>query len=201
MPLTKLMMVIQNNSTEYRQATNRINCIEEEKNAAFYERAILATEKATGDFRSPLSAQAVEMDSEEVWKDHASPIKQIKDSWVSVAQKKQVLKKYEFEISVSEGRKSVEVPSEIIEKANPLWEDFVIARFLETAPHVAKVYMIINKIWAFGEKNQKLDVYEMDATTMRFRVTNEKIRNKVVRRGMWNIAGVPMVVSNCSGGR
>lgn len=41
----------------------------------------------------------------------------------------------------------------------------------------------------------------MDATTMRIRVTNEKIRNKVVRRGMWNIAGVPMVVSNCSGGR
>lgn len=136
------------------------------------------------------------MDSEEVRKDHASPIKQIKDSWVSVAQKKQVLKKYEFEISVSEGGKSVEVPSEIIEKANPLWEDFVIARFLETAPHVAKVHMIINKIWAFGEKNQKLDVYEMDATTMRIRVTNEKIRNKVVRRGMWNIAGVPMVVSN-----
>ena len=72
----------------------------------------------------------------------------------------------------------------------------MIARFLETAPHVAKVHMIINKIWAFGEKNQKLDVYEMDATTMRIRVTNEKIRNKVVRRGMWNIAGVPMVVSN-----
>ncbi|KAF2579143.1 hypothetical protein F2Q68_00004215 [Brassica cretica] len=83
---------------QYRQATNRINCIEEEKNAAFYERAILATEKATGDFRSPLSAQAVEMDSEEVRKDHASPIKQIKDSWVSVAQKKQVLKKVEEEI-------------------------------------------------------------------------------------------------------
>lgn len=79
-----------------------------------------------------------------------------------------------------------------------MWEDFVIARFLETAPHVAKVHMIVNKIWAFGEKNQKLDVFEMDATTMRVRVTNEKIRSKVVRRGMWNIAGVPMVVSNWS---
>ena len=98
------------------------------------------------DFRSLLSSQTVEMDSKEVQKDHASPVKHTKDSWVSIAQKKQVLKKYEFELSVSEGEKSVEVPSEIIEKANPLWKDFVIARFLETAPHVAKVHMIVNKI-------------------------------------------------------
>jgi len=38
----------------------------------------------------------------------------------------------------------------------------------------------------------------MDAITMRIRITNEKIRGKVVRRGMWNIAGVPMIVSNWS---
>ena len=126
------------------------------------------------------------------------PIKQAKESWVSVAQGKQVLKKFEFEMLESEGKKLIEVPSAIIEKGNPLWEDFVVARFLETAPHVAKVHMIVNKIWAFGEKNQKLDVYEMDANTMRIRIANEKIRGKVVRRGMWNIAGVPMIVSNWS---
>lgn len=128
-----------------------------------------------------------------------SPIKQKeKQTWVSVAQGKQTMKKYEFDISISNGESSVEVPSEIIEKANPLWEDFVIARFLEKAPHVAKVHMILNKIWAFGDKTQKLDVYEMDEMTMRIRITNEKVRSKVVRRGMWNIAGVPMVVSKWS---
>lgn len=77
-------------------------------------------------------------------------------------------------------------------------EDFVIARFLEKSPHIAKVHMIVNKIWAFGEKSQKLDVYEMDEKTMRIRITSEKIREKVIRRGMWNIAGVPMVVSKWS---
>ncbi|KAL0884543.1 hypothetical protein Bca101_008524 [Brassica carinata] len=136
------------------------------------------------------------MDLKEVTKDTTPPIKQRNDSWVEVAKKKQVLKKYDFKISESEGKKSVDVPSDIIEKANPLWGDFVIARFLETAPHIAKVHMIVNKIWAFGETNQKVEVYEIDATTMRIRITNEKIRNKIVRRGMWNIAGVPMVVSH-----
>ena len=158
----------------------------------------MATRKATNESRSPLSSQAVEMDQGEVPAVLSPPIKQAKESWVSVAQGKQVLKKFEFEMLESEGKKLIEVPSAIIEKGNPLWEDFVVARFLETAPHIAKVHMIVNKIWAFGEKNQKLDVYEMDATTMRIRITNEKIRGKVVRRGMWNIAWVPMIVSNWS---
>lgn len=108
------------------------------------------------------------------------------------------MKTYEFEIGVSEGKKSVEVPSEIVEKSSPLWEDFVIIRFLVTAPHIAKVHVILNKIWLFGNKSQKLDVFEMDSTTMRVRITNLMVREKVVRRGMWNIAGVPMVVSKWS---
>lgn len=105
------------------------------------------------------------------------------------------MKKYEFDVSISDGKHSVEVPSEIIEKANSLWEDFVIARFLETAPHITKVHMILNKIWTFGDKMQKFDMYKIDAKTMRIRITSAMIREKVVRRGMWNIAGVPMVVS------
>lgn len=175
---------------------NPVNLIEIAKTHRFGERAILATKTANEGSRSPLSSQAAGMDLKEDTKESTAPTKQGKDSWVAVTKKKQVLKKYEFEISESEGKKSVEVPSDIIEKANPLWEDFVIARFLETAPHIAKVHMIVNKIWAFGETNQKIEVYEMDETTMRIRITNEKIRNKIVRRGMWNIAGVPMVVSN-----
>ena len=114
----------------------------------------MATRKATNESRSPLSSQAVEMDQGEVPAVLSPPIKQAKESWVSVAQGKQVLKKFEFEMLESESKKSIEVPSAIIEKGNPLWEDFVVARFLETTSHVAKVHMIVNKIWAFGEKDQ-----------------------------------------------
>ena len=149
-------------------------------------------------FSISAASMAVEMDPEEISTDNPPPINQLKGPWVTVAKGKQVMKKYEFEISESEGKKSVEVPSEVIEKANPLWDDFVIARFLETAPHVAKVHMIVNKIWAYGERNQKLDVYVIGDHTMRIRIPNEKTRKKVVGRGMWNVAGVPMIVSHWS---
>lgn len=55
--------------------------------------------------------------------------------------------------------------------------------------------MIVNKILAFGDKTQKLDVYAMDDTTMRIRIASTMVREKVMKRGMWNIAEVPMVVS------
>lgn len=84
---------------------------------------------------------------------------------------------------IEDGKRSVEVPSEIIEKAIPLWDDFVIARFLEEAPHVANVHMIVNKIWAFGDKSQKLDVIEVDSMTMRISVTNEVVRSKLSEEG------------------
>jgi len=47
---------------------------------------------------------------------------------------------------------------------------------------------MINKIWAYGEKNQKLEVYAMDP--------NPKGDDK--KQGVWNIAGVPMIVSKWS---
>lgn len=138
------------------------------------------------------------MVSQGVKEDPPPLITQQSKSWVSVAKEEKVLKKYEMDISDREGKQSVIVPSEIVEKANLLWDDFVIARFLDAAPHVAKVHVILNKIWAFGNKDQRLDVYEMDATTMRIRIPNAVIREKVIRRGMWNIAGIPMVASKWS---
>lgn len=111
----------------------------------------MAKTKAIDDLRSPLSSPAAGMTLTEVLPDPPPQIDQVKETWASKAQKKKSLTKYEIDVTESEGKKAVVVPSEVIEKANPLWEDFVIARFLETAPHIAKVHMIVNKIWAFGD--------------------------------------------------
>lgn len=119
-------------------------------------------------------------------------------SWASVVQNKQVLKKYDINISTSEGQSSVEIPDEVFENATPLWEDFLVGNFLDTAPHVAKVHVILNKIWKQGTEVQQIDVYEVDSTTLRFRVRNPQVRARVLKRGMWNIAEVPMVVSKWS---
>lgn len=116
------------------------------------------------------------------------------DSWVEVTQEKKVMKKYEVTITEKEGKKNVEIPDDIIEKGNLLWEDFLIGMFLDTAPHVARVHAIVNKIWSQGEQKQ-IDVHIVDDTTMKFRVTNPVMRARILRRGMWNIGNVPLVVT------
>lgn len=121
--------------------------------------------------------------------------KKLDQSWVSVAQDKKALKKYDVEIVTKEGRQTVVIPDEVISDSTPLWEDFVIGKFLDLAPHVAKVHMVLNKIWRYGDLEAKIEVYEVNETTMRFKISDKKAREKVLRRGMWNIVGVPMVVT------
>ncbi|KAF8090519.1 hypothetical protein N665_0475s0053 [Sinapis alba] len=40
-----------------------------------------------------------------------------------------------------------------------------------------------------------IEVYEMNSTTMKFRITDQATRNRVFRRGMWNLAGIPVVMT------
>lgn len=116
-------------------------------------------------------------------------------SWVDVAQDKKVLKKFDVEVSNKDGLHSVMIPEDALKTSTPLWEDFVVGKFLDISPHVAKVHMVLNKIWKYGDASMKVEVYEVNATTMRFRVSSPRAREKILRRGMWNIAGVPMVVT------
>ena len=92
----------------------------------------------------------------------------------------------------------MEIPDGIIENATPLWEDFIVGKFLDLAPHIAKVHMVLNRIWKYGDPSTKIEVYEVNATTMRFKVSSQEAREKIIRRGMWNIIGVLMIVSKWS---
>lgn len=121
-----------------------------------------------------------------------------KSDWVAAAMDKKVLKKYDVEVSTKDGVHKVEIPDMILDNSTPLWEDFVVEKFLELVPHVAKVHMVLNKIWRYGDPSVKVEVFEVNATTMRFKVSSSKAREKILRRGMWNIVGVPMIVSKWS---
>ena len=113
-------------------------------------------------------------------------------------QGKKVLKKYDIEIQMMDGIGSVTVPEEVFTDASPLWEDFIIGRFLDKAPDIAKVHAIVNKIWALSYKSQMIDVHVINSTTMKFKVSNPIIRNRILRRSMWNIAEIPVVMAKWS---
>lgn len=121
-----------------------------------------------------------------------------KGSWVGAVQGQKMLKKYEVEITMKDGIGSVTVPEEITKDVAPLWDDFLIGKFLDNAPHIAKVHAIVNKIWTLNDKAQKIEVYEVNSTTMKFRILNHSDRNRILRRGMWNLAGVPVVMTKWS---
>ncbi|KAL0724385.1 hypothetical protein Bca4012_038984 [Brassica carinata] len=119
-------------------------------------------------------------------------------SWVKAVQGKNVLKKYDMEIQMKDGIGSINVPDEVLEDSLPLWEDFLIGRFLDKAPHIAKVHAIVNKIWALSDKTQMIDVYEINSTTMKFKISNPVTRNRIIKRAMWNIAEIPVVMAKWS---
>ena len=78
----------------------------------------------------------------------------------------------------------MEIPDEVITESTPLWDDFLVGKFLDLAPHVAKVHMVLNKIWKYGDLSSKVEVYEGNATTMRFKISDQKAREKILRRGI-----------------
>lgn len=116
-------------------------------------------------------------------------------SWVDVAHEKKMLRKYNLEITELDGHSNVEIPDEVVVNANPLWEDFLIGKFLDTAPHIARIHAVVNKIWREGGKGQLVEVHEVDSTMMKFRVLDPAMRMRILRRGMWNIGNIPLVVT------
>lgn len=121
-----------------------------------------------------------------------------KGSWVGVVQGQKVLKKYDVKVQMQDGVGSVMVPEEITKGVAPLWDDFLIGKFLDVAPHIAKVHAIVNKIWTLNDKAHKVEVFEVNETMMKFRTMNNADKNMVLRRGMWNLAGVPVVLTKWS---
>ncbi|KAL0735633.1 hypothetical protein Bca4012_011843 [Brassica carinata] len=117
-------------------------------------------------------------------------------SWAKVAQQSQkVLTRYDVKVKMEGGVRSVEIPEEVFEDPSPLWDDFLIGKFLEKAPHIGKVHAIVNKIWTGGDKSQMIEVFEINATTMKFRILNSAMRTRILRRCMWNLAEVPVIMT------
>lgn len=144
---------------------------------------------------APETQVAVESGSET---SKVEPVKLLNLSWVKVVENGPSLSEQVQEIGVCEGQKVVEVPDDVISESVPLWDDLVEGRFLDKAPHVARIHFIVNKIWPLGDKSIKIDVYVVNDRTVKFRIKDEATRKRVLKRGMWNIANIPLVLSKWS---
>ena len=68
-----------------------------------------------------------------------------KGSWVGAVQGHKFLKKYDVEVKMKDGIGSVTAPEEITKDVPPLWDDFLVGKFLDNAPHIAKVQAIVKR--------------------------------------------------------
>ncbi|KAL0792916.1 hypothetical protein Bca101_064293 [Brassica carinata] len=101
-----------------------------------------------------------------------------KGSWIRAVQGQKVLKKYDVEVTMKDGIGSVMVPEEITKDVAPLWDDFLIGKFLDNAPHIAKIHAIVNKIWTPNDKERKIEVFEVNPTMMKFEDFQSADRNR-----------------------
>lgn len=61
------------------------------------------------------------------------------------------MKKYDVEVSNKDGLHTVIIPEDAFATSTPLWEDFIVGKFLDVSPHIAKVHMVLNKIWKYRD--------------------------------------------------
>lgn len=106
-----------------------------------------------------------------------------KTSWARVVIDKLSLSKHSFESLNSSG--VVEIPDDVLNDS-PLWDDLLIGQFITNAPHVAKIHVIVNKIWPLGDKSIKIDVFMVSDKLVKFKIKNPDVRSRVLRHGMWN---------------
>lgn len=96
------------------------------------------------------------------------------------------------------GIEMIKVQDSVFENAHPLSEDCIMGKFVSNAPPVGTIHMTVNKIWTLRDKSVRVDVFVVDDTTIKFKILDASLRARVLRRGMWNIKNIPMIVSKWS---
>lgn len=82
-------------------------------------------------------------------------------SYAAVVNKRLSLKKFDYEVSMLDSFPTIEVSSEVIKNSIPLCENFLMGRLPNTAPHVIKIHVIVNKICTLGNKSIKIYIFEI----------------------------------------
>lgn len=71
----------------------------------------------------------------------------------------------------------------------------MVGYFIGDAPHVGSIHAIVNRIWSVLGAEVKIDVQFISKTTVLFRIENEAVCQKVLRRRYWHVSDVPLVVN------
>lgn len=92
------------------------------------------------------------------------------------------------------GVANASIPDEVVHNAQPLWSKYIVGYFISDAPHIGKVHATVNRLWTLPDKSSKVDAQFLNHKTVLFRIENDQIRSRVLRRHFWHIVDIPLVV-------
>lgn len=93
-----------------------------------------------------------------------------------------------------DGELEIEPPPELKSGKKPLWSKYIVGYFIGDAPHIGKVHATLNRLWSSPEENSMIDAQFISSKTVLFKIMNDQMRNRVLRRNFGHIADVPLVV-------
>ncbi|ESQ29236.1 hypothetical protein EUTSA_v10024027mg, partial [Eutrema salsugineum] len=114
-------------------------------------------------------------------------------NWSSVVQSAGILDSIGTPTTHVSGVPFVMIPDANIESAKEEFKDFVFARFHNDAPDMGRIIGVVNAIWA--RSGPRIFVHKIGLSVFLLRVTNQRAREIILSRNMWNIAGFPMFVA------
>ena len=95
---------------------------------------------------------------------------------------------------VKDGVAEVAIPEAVFADVVPLWKCFVVGYFMNEAPHIGSIHATVNRIWNPPGKRIKVDVQFIGKTTVLFRIEDEEVRKRVLKKKFWHISEVPLVL-------
>lgn len=98
-------------------------------------------------------------------------------------------------MDLQDGVAVVDLPEDLTVDSKPLWASYIVGHFIgETPPHIGKVHATVNRLWSSKEKPTKIDAQFIAPKTVLFRIEDQHMKARVLRRHFWHIADIPLVV-------
>ena len=96
-----------------------------------------------------------------------------------------------LEPEIRDGKTIVRIPSEVIEQADPRWNECLVGNFVEQKRHFHAVNNIAYKIW---ESEGLVEVLSHENGLYFFRFCSHAARRAVLEAGPWLFAGRPIIL-------
>ncbi|CAN6832360.1 unnamed protein product [Brassica oleracea var. botrytis] len=72
---------------------------------------------------------------------------------------------------IVDGVADIEIPTEVFEDVEPLWNSFVVGYFMGDSPFIGTIHYIVNRIWS--TPRARIDVQFISKRTVLFRIEDE----------------------------